>query len=256
MNIPKMEIVLLAEIDSLDGPDGCIASNEYFAKFMGLSYKYISEMITNLKRIGLIKQVSFNGRKRVLKSCITEYMADYGTDSMQTTEESVGSLQDNPQADYGKNRIIYNNKENNIENSDITQDSEAVQSERLSVSGRTSSGRVKKNAPQNSTILRKHFIGVYENCGFGYYGVSGNSKGKDCKLLNDWINSNPGLTIPNFKRIIDYYLCENAVIHKKFKIDSKPNIGILKVYAHNFIEDALKKEEKKEYKYADRKTVM
>lgn len=42
------EKVLLTEIDSLDGDQGCFATNEYFAKFFGLSVRQISRIINDL----------------------------------------------------------------------------------------------------------------------------------------------------------------------------------------------------------------
>ena len=61
------EKILFIEIDSLDNKDGCFASNTYFAEFLGKSEARISQIITKLKRMGLIEQTDFNGRKRVLR---------------------------------------------------------------------------------------------------------------------------------------------------------------------------------------------
>ena len=47
------EKILLAEIDSLGGlSDGCFASNQYLAKFFGLSKDRISKLISGLKNKG------------------------------------------------------------------------------------------------------------------------------------------------------------------------------------------------------------
>lgn len=68
--LSAQEMVILAEIDSLDKEDGCWASNEYLAKFCKCSASTVSRAITNLKKCGYIRVESFDGRKRVLKSCL------------------------------------------------------------------------------------------------------------------------------------------------------------------------------------------
>jgi uncharacterized protein YeeX (DUF496 family) len=62
------EVILLSEINSLDLDDkGCIASNGYLAKFMGVSERTLRDHITNLKEKNYVYQASFNGRVRGLK---------------------------------------------------------------------------------------------------------------------------------------------------------------------------------------------
>ena len=68
--INVLEKVLLIEIDSLDNDFGCIASNEYFANFLGISETRVSQMISNLKKLDYVYEESFDGRRRVLKSAI------------------------------------------------------------------------------------------------------------------------------------------------------------------------------------------
>jgi hypothetical protein len=69
-NLTNSEMLLLAWIDALqcEREGGCYASNSYFAKKLGFKENTISIMITKLKRLGLVKQVSFDGRKRIIKS--------------------------------------------------------------------------------------------------------------------------------------------------------------------------------------------
>lgn len=62
-----LEKCLLVEIDSLSKNDsGCYASNEYFAKFFGVSEDYIRKVLTYLRKLGLVKTKSFDGRYRYL----------------------------------------------------------------------------------------------------------------------------------------------------------------------------------------------
>ena len=63
------EKVLLAEIESLDGEDGCFASNEYFIKFFGWPERTLRNHMSRLKRLGFIRQESFDGRTRILRKC-------------------------------------------------------------------------------------------------------------------------------------------------------------------------------------------
>ena len=64
------EMVLLALIDSLVNVKGvgCFASNDYLGQKLSLSGSRIKQMIGHLKELGLIKQVSFDGRKRYLET--------------------------------------------------------------------------------------------------------------------------------------------------------------------------------------------
>ena len=62
-----MEKCLLAEIESLSqSKDGCFATNEYMAAFFGVSEAHIKRMISNLKKLELVKAGKFNGRYRFL----------------------------------------------------------------------------------------------------------------------------------------------------------------------------------------------
>ena len=69
--LTALEKIILIEIDSLDGEDGCYASNEYLAKFCQCSQSKVSSAITKLKNLGYIRVKSFDGRKRILESCLT-----------------------------------------------------------------------------------------------------------------------------------------------------------------------------------------
>lgn len=62
--------MLWSEIHSLYSKDkgGCFATNEYLMDFMGLKRSRFLEVIKELKNFGLLIQVSFDGRNRVLKA--------------------------------------------------------------------------------------------------------------------------------------------------------------------------------------------
>lgn len=66
--LSALDKIIYAEIDSLDGENGCTASNEYLATFCDCSVTKVSLAISKLIEMGFIYVESFNGRRRVLKS--------------------------------------------------------------------------------------------------------------------------------------------------------------------------------------------
>jgi hypothetical protein len=67
------EMLLLSWIDALFCPQhgGCYASNEYLAqKMKDAKENTVAKAITNLRSLGLIEDISFNGRKRVIRALI------------------------------------------------------------------------------------------------------------------------------------------------------------------------------------------
>jgi hypothetical protein len=63
-NLSIMEVVILTEIDSLDGDNGCFASNKHFASFIGMTPAYVSKIIKHLKEKGYIS-VNYKTENRV-----------------------------------------------------------------------------------------------------------------------------------------------------------------------------------------------
>lgn len=63
------EKAVYAEIDSLDGEDGCFASNKYLAGFFGCTERHIRRALAHLSELGYVKTEMFDGRKRVIKIC-------------------------------------------------------------------------------------------------------------------------------------------------------------------------------------------
>lgn len=68
--LTALEKMILIEIDSLDGEKGCYASNEYLAKFCQCSQAKVSGAISKLKKLNYVVVESFDGRNRVLRSCL------------------------------------------------------------------------------------------------------------------------------------------------------------------------------------------
>jgi DNA-binding transcriptional ArsR family regulator len=96
-NLSWTEKILYVEIQSLDNENGCFASNEYFAEFLDVSTTTISLSISKLKKLGYVECVSFDGRKRILKSA-------FKTGEKQHLRKLKGRVKEN---------LKHNNTDNN-----------------------------------------------------------------------------------------------------------------------------------------------
>lgn len=70
--LTALEKMILAEVDSLDGEDGCFASNQYLADFCQCSVTKVSTAISKLVGLDYLTVQSFNGRTRILKSRLSK----------------------------------------------------------------------------------------------------------------------------------------------------------------------------------------
>lgn len=71
------EKFLLAEINSLDcGEDHCSASNQELMDKLCMSERTVQKALKNLKALGYVSFVSFNGRKRFIKSNLRTRIAN------------------------------------------------------------------------------------------------------------------------------------------------------------------------------------
>lgn len=72
-----LEVMLLSWIKQLYCPEhgGCYASNEYLSKKLrGVQPNTIAKSLTKLRSLGLIEDVSFDGRKRVIRALIERHV--------------------------------------------------------------------------------------------------------------------------------------------------------------------------------------
>lgn len=65
--LTPLQKMLVAEIDSLSGKDGCNSSNAYLAKFFSVTEGRMAHMVSELRAQGVIEDVSFNGRERRIR---------------------------------------------------------------------------------------------------------------------------------------------------------------------------------------------
>lgn len=65
-NLSIVEVTFMAEIESLDGDNGCYASNNHFAEFFGMTASRVSQIINSLSDRGYL-QISYekNGKRVV-----------------------------------------------------------------------------------------------------------------------------------------------------------------------------------------------
>lgn len=110
------ERILLIEIDSLDNEEGCFAGNEYLSKFLRVSEITISNAISKLKKKGYIKQIYFDGRRRILKSCIK---INLKSDLKETLRQDKGKLKGTVKENF-KSLYKSNNTSTNTPNNTLT----------------------------------------------------------------------------------------------------------------------------------------
>lgn len=122
------EKALWAEIDSLDGKDGCWATNAYFEQQLGLKKKTVSELINGLVKKGYIKsrikyKETANNKKVVDKRIlrINERKSKKGNDRRKKKvaktppTEIGGGIPPESERVSDLNRRYIDNKEDNIE---------------------------------------------------------------------------------------------------------------------------------------------
>ena len=103
--LTALDKMILAEITSLDTGEGCYASNKYLAEFCGCKEIKVSNSVTKLKEIGYLELVKFDGRQRILKSCLTKKIR-------QTYKKDKADLQKNKVSTLNNNIDYYTNREN------------------------------------------------------------------------------------------------------------------------------------------------
>ena len=104
-----LDKIILSEINSLDGDDGCYASNQYLAEFCQCSEAKVSKSIALLIDLGYIQVLSFDGRKRFLKTCLVKNTSHVKNTSQPSKKYKADS-----------ENLQHNNIDNNIANNNDT----------------------------------------------------------------------------------------------------------------------------------------
>jgi len=148
--INAKEMVLLTIIDSLSkGQEGCFATNAYLGERTKVSEGQAHRMVSHLKKLGLLKQTKFDGRRRWL---IPSYGQDTRGDTKGDTTEESTSDRVSKNADAGSTKMRRQGKQK-------------------------CGGRVSKNAYHNNKVY-KPSLPVKEN--ISTYGKNIASQGSQC----------------------------------------------------------------------------
>lgn len=109
--LSALDKIILVEIDSLDcGEEGCYASNKYLAEFCQCSEAKITKSISKLVKFGYLEVVSFNGRRREIKSLLSKIRGCLVKSTRQTSKKYEA------ESEKVRGSIYINNIENNIDN--------------------------------------------------------------------------------------------------------------------------------------------
>ena len=103
--LSMIEKGIFTEINSLDGENQCYASNEYLAEFCQCSIPTVTRAIKHLTELGLIEQVSFDGRSRVLKisnSCLPNQ-----NDEADQSKRLTNNIVNNKNNTLSKDNVLY-----------------------------------------------------------------------------------------------------------------------------------------------------
>lgn len=115
--LSALEKMILIEIDSLDNSDGCFASNKYIADFCQCSETKVSNSISKLTKLGYLYVKSFDGRTRILQSCLTKTVRQPYKNCEATLQKLQGSnniyISNSSNIEENTNRLTKNS--NNIE---------------------------------------------------------------------------------------------------------------------------------------------
>ena len=129
-----MEVVLITEIDSLDGENGCFASNKHFADFLGVTAGRASQLIKNLSEKGYIS-VSYNTQNNVTQRVIRVFR------KLNTPVKKLNRGIKNTKGVFKK--CVTSNTSSNTSNSNTDSNS--------------SSGRRREEDPEREQIYKQFF---------------------------------------------------------------------------------------------------
>lgn len=103
-----LDKVILMEIDSLDqGEKGCYASNEHLANFCQCSKTKVSTAISKLIECGYLYIQNFDGRKRELKS----RLSNFERQNIKNCNADIQNLKESNTYRNTDNNTVSNNKE-------------------------------------------------------------------------------------------------------------------------------------------------
>lgn len=87
-DLTPLDKLLVAKIIGLDNAKHCYASNEALAKMIGVSKSSVSSSIVKMRKMGILTQLYFDGRKRQLSCKYTSKVKGTKTSSSTSLFES------------------------------------------------------------------------------------------------------------------------------------------------------------------------
>lgn len=94
-------VMLAAWIHALDDPNnkhgGCFASNEFLADKLRVKPNTVAKALTELRKLKIIEDKSFDGRTRVIKSRLNKFLADHESNAdLDSPSQSNAGLDSDP----------------------------------------------------------------------------------------------------------------------------------------------------------------
>ena len=106
--LTALDWITLSWIDALFCKEvgGCFASNKYLAQKLKVQENTIAKTLTKFRQMGLIEDVSFDGRKRIIRSCVNKFIektqskAGLDLNPIAIGFKSNADLEQNPKPTY------------------------------------------------------------------------------------------------------------------------------------------------------------
>lgn len=103
--LTMLEQMLLSWVDALYCPShkGCYASNDYFAKKLKVKENTIAKAFTSLRQKGMIEDVSFDGRHRIVRAKLRDFIEKCQSNPELDLNPTPIGLKSNPELDKNPN---------------------------------------------------------------------------------------------------------------------------------------------------------
>jgi hypothetical protein len=245
-----LEKILLVEVNSLDNERGCIAGNDYFAGFLGVTTIRVSQMIKKLKDEKYIYEASFDGRTRTLKSNIKTIIKQSKDDYKPALKEIIKQNEENYKPAL-KEIINNSNTVNNLSNnpfnnintaSGLSQNENPTVKDSLQVQKPTRDNLSRTEKPKKEIDFPQEFVEFYE----GYEGKHPSKQPKTAeRVLPKWRNACKTHTNDQILRSVQEYAeyMQVATWRKKKGVIEWLNGGL---YETDWIEEKLQEQNKQQ----------
>lgn len=109
-DLTPMEIIVLAELYSLCGENGCTASDNYLKDFFGISRTAVQNHLSSLRQKGYITTETFNGRNRQINVFLDSRCQETLTADVRKTGQQVSEKSNIYYTKNKEDKKDYNNK--------------------------------------------------------------------------------------------------------------------------------------------------